>query len=279
LIVDAQVHAYAADNEQYPWARAVAMEPPEVTGDQMVAAMSEVAVDAAILVSAWSTYSGDTRYAEAVFRDHPDRFRLVAPLDPRDDGISARVEEWAATPGAVGVRIFFMSRTRWGADHPGLVELLRAATAAGLVVNVYCAGRLPEMHQLARAFPNTQFVLDHLGMEQPTAPPAPPDALADLDRVLALARFPNLAVKFTGACTYSALPFPYDDLRAPLSRVIDAFGIDRCLWGSDWQRATRLLGYGEAVRAFTEHWSFTGSERDAFMAGNTLRIYGWDVAS
>ena len=277
MIVDAQVHAYAADNEQYPWARVgAAMVPPEVTGDQMVDAMAAAGVDAAILVSSWTTYATDSRYAEAVYRDHPDRFRLVAPLDPRADGVHERVEEWAATPGAVGVRIFFMPRTTWGAEHPGLVELVRTATGAGLVVNVYCAGHLGEMQGLAQAFSDTQFVLDHLGMEQPTAPPAPPERCwPTSSRWSRSSQYPNLAVKFTGACTYSRRPFPYDDLREPLSRLIDAFGIDRCLWGSDWQRATRLLTYGEAVRAFAEHWPFTPAERDAFMAGNTLRLYGW----
>ena len=53
-------------------------------------------------------------------------------------------------------------------------------------------------------------------------------------KLLALASHDNIVVKITGACTLSRAPFPYDDLWDPLGRIFDAFGIDRCMWGTDW---------------------------------------------
>ncbi len=58
--------------------------PAEVTGDQMVAAMDEVGVDGAVLVSPFSMYRYDASYALEVFAKHPTRFRLVKPVDPTD---------------------------------------------------------------------------------------------------------------------------------------------------------------------------------------------------
>jgi L-fuconolactonase len=266
LLIDAQVHAYEANSPTRPWVQPLPdLEVAEITGDQMVAAMDAVGVDGAILVSPWLQYRTDTSYAEAVFAAHPDRFRLVAPIDHLRDGVAARVAEWVATPGAAGVRLFVLPRKPFGAELPGLP------------VNVHCWGFLDELGDLARTYPDTQFVLDHLGLEQPHFPPAPPDALAGLDAVLALARHPNVAIKLTGVCTYSRRPFPYDDLWEPVARVLDTYGIDRCLWGTDWQRATPMLSYQQAVDAFRHHWPLSASDRSAVMGGNAGRLYHWEA--
>jgi predicted TIM-barrel fold metal-dependent hydrolase len=232
-------------------------------------------VDRAILVSPRNVYQTDTSYAEAVYRDHPDRFRLVAPVNPHKDGVAARVDAWAATPGAVGIRLFFPPRADWSTEQAGVAAVMRRAIDVEFAVSVLCWERLPVMHELARAFPDAPLLLDHLGLPQPLVPPAPDDPFADLDQVLALAAYPNVSVKLTGVCTYSHRPFPYDDLWDPVGRVIDAFGVDRCLWGSDWQRATRILSYEQAVSAFRDHWPLGPHERAALLGGTASRVYGW----
>ena len=86
-------------------------------------------------------------------------------------------------------------------------------------------------------------MIDHLGLLQPFRPPVPADVWADLPKLLDLARFPNVRVKVSGACTMSHQPFPYDDIWQPVLRVIDAFGLDRCMWGTDWTRTIKMLTY------------------------------------
>jgi predicted TIM-barrel fold metal-dependent hydrolase len=131
------------------------------------------------------------------------------------------------------------------------------------------------MDELARRYPETRFVVDHLGLTQPLSPPAPDDALADLPHVLALARYPNVAIKLTGVGTYSRRPFPYDDLWEPIGRVVDEFGVDRCMWGTDWTRALDVLTYEEGVASFRDHWPLSSSDRDALMGGTAWRVYDW----
>ena len=55
LTIDCQVHAYERDRPERPWT-AVLHGPPEVTGDDMIAAMDAVGVDGALLVSPWTMY-------------------------------------------------------------------------------------------------------------------------------------------------------------------------------------------------------------------------------
>ncbi len=276
-VIDAQVHAYEHDHPGRPWVGTLA-GPPAVTGEDMVAAMDAVGVDGALLVSPWSMYRYDASYALEVHARHADRFALIKPFDFSLPTVEDDVAEWAATPGAVGVRVVFMGDMRAAPADRGLARLLNAAAAHGLPVNMLCWGQLPLFDALARAHPHTRLVLDHLGLTQTFAPPAPARPFADLDRVLALARHDNVAIKITGACTLSQQPFPYADIWPPLARIIEAFGIERCLWGTDWTRAVAFLDYAQGVEAFRLHAGFSDTERAALMGGNLAALYGWTPA-
>ena len=59
-------------------------------------------------------------------------------------------------------------------------------------------------------------------------------------------------MKISGACTMSHQPFPYDDIWEPVLRVIDAFGLDRCMWGTDWTRTIGMLTYEQGVAPFRD---------------------------
>ena len=158
---------------------------------------------------------------------------------------------------------------------PGIDRVLAAAARHGLPVNLLAWGRLEQAAQIAARNPDTQLVIDHLGLQQPFAPPPPPEAFAELPQVLALARYPNVAIKITGACTLSHQPFPYNDIWDPLRRIFDAFGLDRCMWGTDWTRAVALLTYAQGVDAFRVTDRLSDSERATLMGETLHRIYKW----
>ena len=69
LTIDAQVHAYERNHPARPWL-ATLHGPPEVTGDDMVAAMDAVGVDGALLVSPFAMYAYDASYAVEVHTAH-----------------------------------------------------------------------------------------------------------------------------------------------------------------------------------------------------------------
>jgi len=270
--IDCQVHAYERDRPERPWA-AVLHGPPEVTGDDMVSAMDAVGVDGALLVSPWTLYRFDASYALEVHARHPERFGLIKPFDPRAAGVAEEVAEWAAMPGVVGARL--MLRDATPPDDPGVNRLLAAGANRGLPVNVLCWGNLSLLGQLARRNPNTQLVVDHVGLPQPFEPPPPAEPFKDLPAVLALAKYDNVAIKISGACTLSHRPFPYADIWEPLGRIFEAFGFERCMWGTDWTRATALLTYEQGVEAFRSNDKLSDTERAALMGGSLTRIYGW----
>jgi predicted TIM-barrel fold metal-dependent hydrolase len=274
-IIDAQLHAYERNHPGRPW-HGVLAGPDEVTGDQTVAAMDAIGVDGAILVSAFTMYRYDASYALEVRKRHPGRFAVVKPVDPADPAVADVIAEWKRTPGTVGIRMLLV-RAGLAADaaDPGLNRVLATAARLSLPVNLHIAGRLDQGTELIRRNPDTQIVVDHLGLVQPHDPPVPAEPWAELPKVLELAALPNVAIKITGACTLSHRPFPYADIWDPVCRMIDAFGIDRCLWGTDWTRAVKLLTYAQGVDAFRATDRISVSDKARLMGGTLARIYGW----
>jgi L-fuconolactonase len=274
LTIDAQVHAYERNHPGRPWVD-VLQGPPEVTGDQMVAAMDAVGVDGAVLVSPFSLYRYDASYALEVYAKHSGRFGLVKPVDPSDPAVAETIAEWAATPGTVGIRVMLNRDLSADPTDPGINRVLAAAARHSLPVNLLAWGRLDQARALAARNPDTQLVIDHLGLQQPFRPPPPEQPFAELPNVLALASQPNVAIKITGACTLSHEPFPYPDIWDPLARIFDSFGLDRCLWGTDWTRAVALLTYEQGVQAFRVSDRMSDSDRDRLMGSTLTRIYNW----
>jgi predicted TIM-barrel fold metal-dependent hydrolase len=210
--------------------------PDQVTGDEMVAAMDKVGVDGAIFISAFSTYQYDASYAVEVQQAHPDRFAIVKSVNPDDPAVAARHD--------FPVMVLF-----WG--------------------NLDAGAALIDRH------PDTRFIIDHLGILQPRVPPAPPQPWADLPKVLELARHPNTVIKVSGACTLSREPYRFQDIWDPVARVFDAWGFDRCLWGTDWTRTSAVVNYEQAVEPFRKTDRLSDTERAMLMGGACAKAYGW----
>ena len=88
-----------------------------------------------------------------------------------------------------------------------------------------------------------------------------------------LAKYPNAVVKISGACTLSKIGYPYDDIWDPVLRIIDAFGIDRCMWGTDWTRTIKMLTYEQGVAPFRNTTRLTADEKAQLMGGTLQKVY------
>lgn len=275
LTIDAQVHCYERNHPGRPW-HAVLAGPPEVTGPDMIKAMDSVGVDGAILVSVYTMYRWDESYAVAVQKQFPDRFGLVKPVNANDPAVAEVIADWAKAPGAVAIRIMMTPEISTDPADPGINRILAAAAKHDFPVNMLARGeRLAQLNELARRNPDTQIVLDHLGLEQPMQPPVPKEPWAELPHVLEVAKNKNIAIKITGGCTLSHQPYPYKDIWDPLGRIFDAFGLDRCMWGTDWTRAVNLLTYKEGVESFRVTDRLSNADRETLMGGGLQKIYGW----
>lgn len=276
MLIDAQVHVYGPDSAANPW-HSPGGGLDSADGDQTVAAMDADGVDRAIIVSSWTRYRGDASYAEGIYRAYPDRFRVVTPINVDAPDMNSRIDQWSDTPGAVGIRLVATGPASADLSGPAVDAAMAAATTLALPVCVMAWDKLDLVSALAVRHPDCQVVVDHVGLAQPAQAPAPSGVFDDLDTLLALAELPNIALKITGACTMSRESFPFRDLWEPVGRIFDTFGMDRCMWGTDWTRTAAVVNHADAVAAFREHWPLSNSDRTAFFAATAARIFHWPM--
>lgn len=140
-VIDVQVHPFDRNHPGRPWS-GPSHGLLSASGEEMVAAMTAVGVDGAIMVSSFSAYRYDPSYALEVYNTWPDKFRVVTPVDATDPAIEDVVARWAATEGARGIRIRMGEGLPMDPDHPGLNRAFAAAGKHGLPANLLCWGIL-----------------------------------------------------------------------------------------------------------------------------------------
>lgn len=280
-IVDAQVHVWEHHNARHPWdaahLRAVGWQhfaEDQVTADDLIRSMDEAGVAAALVVTP-QIYGSDNGYSLAAAERYPGRLAVVGRIDPTSPDVEDVVSRWRTHPSTVGIRIVVISEEQQRCMREGgLDALLAAAEAHGVPVAVYPPFCLTEVARIAGRFAELQLVVDHLGLVQPplmVPGDAPFERITDL---IELARHPNVSVKLSGLPTLSASGFPFPDVWPYVERVLDAYGVDRIMWGSDFTRVRELHTYSQAVE-FIANARLSLAEKQALLSGTLRRIFGW----
>jgi predicted TIM-barrel fold metal-dependent hydrolase len=244
LIVDAQVHIWNAGKPTNANHRQV----PAFTADELLKEMDGAGVHAAVIHPPASWDPNANELAVEAARRHPDRLAILGnfPLDRPES--RALVDTWKQRPGMLGLRFTFLQphQKTWPTD--GTIDWLwPAAERAGLPVALLAAGFLPKVAQVAEHHPRLELIIDHLGRPSGTKDEA---AWSSLPEMLALAKYPNVAIKATGAPSYSSEPYPYRNIHGYLRQIYDAFGPARMFWGTDITRMP--CSWRQCVTMFTE---------------------------
>ena len=272
LIVDSQVHIWAADTPERPWAPGVKPHRLEPLGkDELLREMSAAGVDRAVLVPP-RLEGARNDLAIAAAEDHPDRFAVMGKLDPDEAHPRRALAGWRADPGMLGVRINFKTKPETLAT--GRMDWAwSVAEKAG--VPMYVGVTHPDVHfidAVAARHPGLRLILDHMALASGAKDD---EAFRDVDKLLAIAKRPNVGVKVSALPCYSTAPYPYLNLHPYVRRVYDAFGPQRMFWGSD---LSRLNGsYRQCVTMFTEEMAWlSASDLDWIMGRALCQWIGWD---
>ena len=151
----------------------------------------------------------------------------------------------------------------------GLRQLAPTGLAFDLIVR---ADQIPACVAAARAVPDLRFVLDHLGKPRIAEGEREPWA----SDIRALAELPNVVCKLSGMVTEADVErWTVADLRPYSDLVLEAFGPERVMFGSDWPVSTLGASYPQVVEtAMTLTSELTNEEREAVFGGTATKIYG-----
>lgn len=276
LIVDAQVHIWLANSAERPWRsgqnvhRRIPLE-----ADEVLREMAAAGVDRAVLVPP-SLDADRNDLCLAAARQHPDRFAVMGRLDPDAANARALVSSWRQQTGMLGLR-YSLGQKRWLPilESRQIDWLWAAAEEAGVPVNFAISHAMTDLIDgIAARFPGLRISIGHLGLTQRRYDD---EAFRDIDRLLALARRPNVAVNASALPCYTRDDYPFRRLYPYLRRVYDAFGPRRIFWGTDLSRLP--CPYRQAVTMFTEEMPWLSSEDKVLIMGRGICEWlGWEVA-
>jgi predicted TIM-barrel fold metal-dependent hydrolase len=269
LIVDAQVHI---------WSQGVPLpqhrQQTSVTAGQLLREMDEAGVDAAIIHPPISWDPTSNELAIEAARAHPERFAILGQFAIDDPASRGLIDGWTKQPGMLGLRFGLIKpeQQQWHLD--GAMEwLFAAAERAGVPIALLAGRFLPTVGEIAARYPGLRLIVDHLGVVRGQQDDA---AFANIDALNALARYPNIAVKATGAPAYSSAAYPYRNIHDALHGIYDAFGPRRFFWGTDITRMP--CTYRECVTMFTEELPWlTGSDLALVMGGAVCDWLRWEL--
>src|SRR3989337_1921915 len=223
VIIDSQVHIWGANTPERPWPAGRENQdqrPVPLGGEELLGAMDAAGVDRVVIVPpSWEGDRNDLALAAAL--RYPNRFAVMGRFPVETAAEGGQLPTCRKQPGMLGVRLT-LHRDPWKSwlENGAIDWFWPAAERAGLPVMVYMPGLVKRLDAVAGRHPGLKLIVDHL------APPIgekDDPAFAAPNEGLALARYPNVAVKPSALPCYTSEPYPFRGLHPHIRRVYDAF--------------------------------------------------------
>lgn len=286
-LIDAHTHAWGPDTAELPWQGDVL--PPgwrgSYTHEDLIGDMDRIGVDESVIVTT-PLYGRGARANEYTMRSieaHPERLYGVGLMEFFDDESTVRetLRRVTGHPRMLGVRMHAalayeeiptdLDRTGdWILDER-LAPVWDEAASLGTCVFVFPkAEQLSMVERLAADHPDVTLVVDHMGWPDETTA----HDEAPWTDFAGLAEHDNVYVKVSSLPRSSTAGWPYADLHDYVRQLLDWFGAERLMLGSDypwmddWAAYEDCLSWVEAVESL--------SARDrAFLSYRTFeRVHG-----
>jgi len=269
-VIDCHAHIYSPDEQKYPTIEKP-YRPPVGTGtvEHLRRVMRESGVRYVTAIQTSTFYKWDNRFTADASRDNKDFMAGVCTLDPDDPASPELLRKYAESFNIRGMRSIPAKSGRL--DDPGVAALWKTAEELGIVINVLVnADKRSEIEALVARHPQLNVVIDHcLNVK------AGPDLDNTLQTMTALANLPTLHAKLSFIPTGSAEEFPFRDMHAPCRQIVDAYGPQRCVWGSDFpcELWCPKVTYAQHLQIFTTELGLAPAAQRAILWETPKRLW------
>ena len=266
-------HAHIIDPQRFPFTGTKGYQPrPDEFGTRegFCAVLDQHGVRNGVLVQL-SGYGTDNGANLDAMKACPGRFKAIAVVDPN---ASDRSLEDLAAAGVVGVRFNLPSYDPLALSRPETPRLLQRLKALGWFAQVYADDdQWPAAAAILRTS-GVRVLVDHFGVRDIGVGTRHPGFQA----VLALGRESIATVKLSSPFRVSRMLAGFEDLDPYVDELLKAFGVQGCLWGSDWPfiNVPRRPHYAD-VLAPLSRWLPDAGDRALVLAHNPHRLFGFDV--
>ena len=238
-IVDTHVHVWDLSRFDYSWTKEVPALDRSLGIDEYREAVREVDISKAVLVEAdidESFLLEETRYLLCLAEQSEVVRGVVAGARPEQAGFAKYLENIAGHPKLRGLRRVLHSQPDDLVQSPGFVENIRRLEQYDLSYDICVLARqFSSAIHLVKQCPGVLFILDHCGCPDATSPSLDPWRA----QVEEIAKYQNVACKVSGLVGYAGHDaWNLEDIRPCVEHVVDCFGCDRIMFGSDWPVCT-----------------------------------------
>lgn len=277
LMVDSQIHLWPANTPERPWSAGAAPQLPEpFTIERVIPMLDEAGVDRVVIVP--PTLEGERLdYAQEAVRRYPGRFAIMARIPLNKPDRAQGFPTLRDQPGVLGVRLNFVGhQAAWLTD--GTADWFwPAAEKANLPVMFLTSGQTSLFAGIAERHPQLTLILDHMGVgaglrPHPDASGVVRDNLVSeaIAQAAALAKYPNVSVKLSSVPLVSTEGYPFRDTFPYIRRLFDAYGPQRCHWGTDVTNSLSRATYRQRVTQFTEELPFLSEDDKDWIMGRSI---------
>lgn len=236
LIVDSQVHIWGANTPERPWpGRAHAQREIPLGHEELLREMDAAGVDRVVIVP--PSWEGDRNdLALAAVQAHPDRFAIMGRFNPEMPDARAAIKSWMQQPGMLGMRFSFHIPVLQQPLVNGKFDWVwREAERLGIRLMILVPQHMVQIiDTIAERHPALKIIMDHMAL---SSGKPEEETFRDFDKLLTIARRPNVAVKASALPCYLKEPYPFPKLQTYAQRACEAFGPRRLFWGSDLSRS------------------------------------------
>jgi len=268
-VIDSHVHVVSTDEVSYP--RKATPETASqhstatVTAEELLALASKEDLDKIVLVQSFAAYAFDNRYSADVARQFPDRFAFVCGVDPGAPDAAEASRHWVEE-GACGLRVLAFAPDF---DANVLRPTFEVASSSGVAVCLLATPHvLGQLDRVLADYPRLTLVLDHCGLQSLDSEQDDLGAPA----LVALATSANAALKISTRVFDHVVGSP----RVVVEKLVDRFGAERIMWGSDFP-ASPVPSYAAALERAREMTSgLPASAREQILHGTSERVWRLD---
>jgi predicted TIM-barrel fold metal-dependent hydrolase len=261
-ILDPHVHVWKHD-PAYPFAPDARVPERDATPETLLALMQANGVSRTVIIQVIH-YKYDNRYVASVLKRYPGTFQGVCRVDPLDpaapDHLARLTEE-----GFRGVRLSPAGNASgdWFRG-PLMPPLWKRCQELKVPMTVLAPITLmPQVGKLLEDLPNLTVVIDHMA-------DCPIDQPAELEKLIALKRYPKLFVKISHTWSISRQPYPWLDAQQYVQRLYDAFGPQRLMWATDWPIVEGVSTYARALSVVRDDMKFLTAEDKSWILSKTI---------
>jgi predicted TIM-barrel fold metal-dependent hydrolase len=261
-IIDPHVHVWKHDSK-FPFAESARVPERDATPEMLLDLMKANGVSKTVIIQVIH-YRYDNSYLAGVLKRFPGTFLGVCRVDPLNPAAPDHLSALAGE-GFRGVRLSPAGDASgdWF-QGPLMPPLWKRCRDLKIPMTVLAPiTRMPDVALLLEKTPELTVVVDHMA-------DCPIDRPAELEKLIALRRYPNVFVKISHTWSISRQDYPWRDAQEYVKRLHQTFGPQRLMWATDWPIVEDRSTYARALDVVREEMGFLNADDKRWMLSKTI---------